>query len=275
MDSTHLETPAPDAGQPGPAVDASPEQVEQAPRPSGNRFGRLLDSLQSTLHNNLPSMPSMPSMPSSISNAVRRTPAEPPQSILRPWAVPAAEAAGDGALQGWLEALPPRDEKTLETAAAEFAAALHFQLTWVTEPELLKDLPVQGALHQALLGFLQAYRLAHQAQPEFAPITAWIEWGKNPGKNMELTQQIFAVLFDQGRVTLTRDFITLPEKERAAFMVETIQEFQKQDGSAFYEVFKLAQEALSAGKPSGAPETDLPESAAETPPADPQPGSAS
>ena len=204
----------------------------------------------------------------------RERPVESSPKTLREWAVQAADAADNPSLKIWLDKMPAKEVKNLEKAAAEFAAMLHFQVQWVFESEpATKDLPLKETLSRSLLTFVEAYSLAQAAQPASAVLTAWMSWSKNPGKHQDLTRRLFAILFEQQRVTISRDFITMSEKERSASMVKSIYAAQQQDGAAFFAVFKQALENVSTGSPvnnSNAPDAPInpetsPESAAPSP----------
>ncbi len=128
----------------------------------------------------------------------------------------------------WLtEGVSASESKTFTQQVAAFCGTMHFNLEWLTDPDLAKDPQLAQALGDAVTLYSLASWKANQAQADIKVFAAWKAWQQDPlGKEQrDLTQKLFARLVEQNLSSPPSPQLFLAgEKDRLAYAVQAIRQ---------------------------------------------------
>jgi hypothetical protein len=136
----------------------------------------------------------------------------------------------------WLLELGDKDLGDFSQELAVFCQGQGFDLAW------LADAQVPGEMKYAVEEAIGLYCLAAWKSHNLLPLStyrAWLADPENP-KNNAFAQRLYSRLVESGMATARSDMLWAPEKERHAFIVQSMQTVAAQDPKSFVALLKAA-----------------------------------
>jgi hypothetical protein len=129
----------------------------------------------------------------------------------------------------WLAALSPAGLDDLAETLANQCRALGFELTWLTEERIPREL--RRSLEDAVTLSILATWNARHAQP----LAAYVAWQQAPerAENRDFAANLFTRLVEAGLVTPPPAMLVAPEKQRRKMMARAIRDAAAEHQAAF------------------------------------------
>jgi hypothetical protein len=129
----------------------------------------------------------------------------------------------------WLQGLDDKDLGDFAQGLAEFCHGQGFDLTW------LVDTQVPGDMKRTFEDAIGLYCLAAWKSHGLSPYATYRAWQSDPGneKHRGFAQRLYSRLIAEGLATTRSDLLYAPEKERYAFVVQSMQAVATQDPKSF------------------------------------------
>ncbi len=144
-------------------------------------------------------------------------------------------------LKDWLTALSPEEAQSFTKQVAAFCADLNLDLSWLVERQLDKDPELEQTASSVVVFYCLSCQQAAQAQGDFKAFDAFQSLLQKPSNKVKrtLSQKLFAELVKQEMApAISPEFFLAPEKERQAYMMESIQKAADADRSKFNDILK-------------------------------------
>ncbi|GEM_PF-3896414 len=156
--------------------------------------------------------------------------------------------------KSWVESLSVDEIKALDALVNDFCADQHFSFGWLGDAELEQGDPdLKQALEEAVMLFSLACWKANRVQKDVEALAVYENWLEDPykGKNLTISQALFARMVDERKVKASPELLLAPEKERREFVVNTVKDFASRERKAFNAMLKgvLAEAGATAEKP--------------------------
>lgn len=157
-------------------------------------------------------------------------------------------------LKRWSGSLSAEDLKSVAQEAAYFCTSQNFDFTWLGSAELAKsDAALKNNMVDALVLFSLAKFKTWQLRGNVDAVEVYETWLQDPakGKNLTLSQKVFAKMVDDRKVQASPELLLAPEKERREFVIRTVKDYSEANPKSFYLMLKsvLAEMAAPAAAP--------------------------
>ncbi len=157
-------------------------------------------------------------------------------------------------LKRWAAGLSAEDLKAVAQEAAYFCTSQNFDFSWLSSEELGKsDAALKNNMTDALALFSVAKFKTWQLRGNIDAVEVYETWLQDPakGKNLTLSQKIFAKMVDERKVQASPELLLAPEKERREFVVKTVKDYSESSPKSFYLMLKgvLAEMAAPSSVP--------------------------
>jgi hypothetical protein len=148
----------------------------------------------------------------------------------------------------WLQGLGDKDLGDFAQELAEFCHGQGFDLAWLADAQVPVDM--KRVVEEAV----GLYCLAAWKSRGLSPYAAYRAWQSDPGneKHLGFAQRLYSRLVVEGLATARSDLLYAPEKERYAFIVQSMQAVATQDPKTF--AILLRDAATVAPEPETNPE---------------------
>lgn len=170
-------------------------------------------------------------------------------------------------LKRWSAGLSADDLKAISQEAAYFCTSQNFDFSWLGSAELGKsDAALKNSMIDALVLFSLAKYKTWQLRGNVDVVAVYEAWLQDPGKgrNLSLSQKIFAKMVDERKVQASPELLLAPEKERREFVIKTVKEYSENNPKSFYLTLKSVVDEMAA--PAATPaQKAAPKSAAAKP----------
>ncbi len=144
----------------------------------------------------------------------------------------------------WLQGLSAQDLGNFAQGLAGFCQAQGYDLAW------LADAQVPGEMQRVVEEAVGLYCLAAWKSRDLLPLVTYRAWLTDPGneKNRAFAQRLYSRLVTEGLTAARSDLLWAPEKERQAFVAQSMQAVATQDPRTFVTLLRdaageLAQDA--------------------------------
>lgn len=145
----------------------------------------------------------------------------------------------------WLQGLSDKDLGDFVQGLAEFCHGQGFNLAW------LADAQVPGDMKRTVEEAVGLYCLAAWKSHGLSPYATYRAWQADPGneKHLGFAQRLYSRLIAEGLATARSDMLYAPDKERHAFIVQSMQTVATQDPKTFAILLRDA----ATGEPEAEP----------------------
>ena len=155
------------------------------------------------------------------------------------------------AFQSWKNKITADEQKMLYERAVDFGKIVRLNIAWLTDANVEKqNVELKQSLEEIMILNNLAWYKARLLQPQIELFETYALWSKDPsqGKNLEISQKLFAKMVDERMVTASPELLLAPEKKRREFIVQSVVDFSNRDLKGF---MKMLQTVLSDIKPPG------------------------
>ena len=124
---------------------------------------------------------------------------------------------------------------------AQFSKDNRIKLQWIINDGFFAQ---QDEIKQAMQGVLLLQSIVwhklNTIQPELEVLQSYEIWKSDPfkGKNLEISQKMFAKMIDERMVTASPELLLAPEKKRREYVVQSVVEYGEKDLKSFLKMFK-------------------------------------
>jgi len=155
-------------------------------------------------------------------------------------------------LKRWSAGLSAEDLKSVSQEAAYFCTSQNFDFTWLGSAELGKsDASLKNNMIDALILFSLAKFKTWQLRGNVDAVEVYETWLQDPakGKNLTLSQKVFAKMVDDRKVQASPELLLAPEKERREFVIQTVKDYSEANPKSFYLMLKSVLAEMAAPQP--------------------------
>lgn len=152
----------------------------------------------------------------------------------------------------WLQGLDDKDLGDFAQGLAEFCHGQGFDLAW------LADAQVPAEMKRAAEEAIGLYCLAAWKSRGLSPYATYRAWQSDPGneKHLAFAQRLYSRLIAEGLATARPDLLYAPEKERHAFVAQSMQAVAAQDPKSFVILLRDAATVQPEAETNQAPPAD-------------------
>jgi hypothetical protein len=164
-------------------------------------------------------------------------------------------SAGWEELKRWSAGLSAEDLKAVSQEAAYFCTSQNFDFTWLGSAELGKsDAALKNNMIDALALFSLAKFKTWQLRGNVDAVEVYETWLQDPakGKNLTLSQKVFAKMVDERKVQASPELLLAPEKDRREFVIKTVKDYSEANPKSFYLMLKSVLAEMAAPQPAPA-----------------------
>jgi len=154
----------------------------------------------------------------------------------------------------WFASLTPEQFKLLRNELTAFCAELGFDLIWLVEQASFKPAALEATGKTIVTHYCRAVRAAVLVHDDMNALQRYQAFLSNPRskENLALGQQLFTRLVDEKLVpAVTSELLMAGEKERQAFVLQSIQTAAKQNEVVFSAVLKTVVMGVSQSHTAG------------------------
>jgi hypothetical protein len=144
----------------------------------------------------------------------------------------------------WLQALGDKDLGDFTQELVGFCQGQGFDLAW------LVDAQVPGEMKRTVEETVGLYCLAAWKSRGLSPYATYRVWLSDPGnaKHLGFAQRLYRRLVAEGLTPARSDLLYAPEKERHAFVAQSMRDVATQDPKTFVALLKDAADAPAAAE---------------------------
>jgi hypothetical protein len=152
----------------------------------------------------------------------------------------------------WLQGLEDKDLSDFAQRLAVFCQGQEFDLAW------LVDAQVPAEMKRVAEEAIGLYCLAAWKSRGLLPYATYRAWQADPGneKHLAFAQRLYSRLIAEGLATARSDLLYAPEKERYAFVVQSMQAVATQDPKSFAILLRDAATVEPEAETNQAPTAD-------------------
>lgn len=129
----------------------------------------------------------------------------------------------------WLQGLDAKDLGNFAQGLADFCHGQGFDLAWLVDGQ------VPAEMKRVVEETVGLYCLSAWKSRGLSPYATYRAWQSDPGneKHLGFAQRLYSRLITEGLATARSDLLYTPEKERYAFVVQSMQAVATQDPKTF------------------------------------------
>ncbi len=140
----------------------------------------------------------------------------------------------------WLAGLSPEETKKFLTSTAAFMDGLSVERDAIVSGQVEDNPELKKGVEDAMVSYCIGYWKSSQIQENAVPFATFQAWQKDPSKkkHREFGQKLFVKMVNDGLISVSADLYVAPEKERRAYMAQSIRDFAEKDRPAFNAILK-------------------------------------
>ncbi len=145
-------------------------------------------------------------------------------------------------LNHWFnEEINEENQRIFYEKIAQFGKDNKIKLQWIINDEFFSHQDdIKKAIEDVLLLQSLVWHKVYSLKPELEVLQNYEIWKSDPykGKNLEISQKIFARMIDERMVTASPELLLAPEKKRREYVVNSVIEYGQKDLKSFLKMFK-------------------------------------
>lgn len=140
----------------------------------------------------------------------------------------------------WFSEADTNDQKAFYERLARFAIDNRIKLQWITQDGFLPEHDeIKRSLEDVILLQSLVWHIVNTVQPKLELLETYELWHNEPekGKNLEISQKLFAKMIEENMVTASPELLLAPEKKRREYVVQSVLDYLNKDRKAFLKMF--------------------------------------